>query len=168
MEERKRMLRLREQKNKKRPKFRRMEEWRYVRVHSGWRKPRGIDNHMREGIKGYPKRVKVGYRGPKLTRGLHSSGREVVYISRIEDLEGFQLETQIGIIRSTVGKKKRFEIIDQAEVIGIPLANKGTIDTVDSFDVEAPLDSDPSLDEEYQIVDEEKDDEFELLDDEDE
>ena len=45
--EQKRLLELRKKINKKRPSFRRVESWRYVRVKDSWRKARGIDSRTR-------------------------------------------------------------------------------------------------------------------------
>jgi len=47
--------------NSKKPKFKRQESWRYIRVKSSWRKPKGKSSRMRRRIKGWPKLVSVGY-----------------------------------------------------------------------------------------------------------
>ena len=57
----------------KKPGFERQESWRYKRLKPNWRRPKGIDNKMRRKIKGWPATVNVGYRGPKVVRGLHPS-----------------------------------------------------------------------------------------------
>ncbi len=59
-----RLLELRRSVAESRPAFVRPESWRYVRLHPEWRKPKGLDNKVRKSIKGWPRRVKVGYRGP--------------------------------------------------------------------------------------------------------
>ena len=84
--EKKRLLKTRERINKKRPHFKRFESWRFVRIKDQWRKPRGIDNHMRTEESGWPKSVKVGYRGPAAVRGLHSSGMEEVMVWNTKEL----------------------------------------------------------------------------------
>ena len=59
---------------KSRPDFKRPESWRYKRLETTWRKPKGIDNHQRkQKSRGRPGLVKVGYGGPKISRGLHPS-----------------------------------------------------------------------------------------------
>jgi len=68
-------LELREKVAKSRPDFIRQESWRYKRVETTWRKPKGIDNHQRkQKSRGRPGLVKIGYGGPKISRGLHPSG----------------------------------------------------------------------------------------------
>ena len=48
------------------PDFVRPESWRYVRLQTNWRKPKGIDHHQRkQKSRGRPGLVKVGYGGPK-------------------------------------------------------------------------------------------------------
>ena len=70
----KRLLTLRDTQKRRQPSFTRLESWRYKRLKGVWRKPKGIDNHMRLKRKGWPKSVTVGYRSPKKVRGLHPSG----------------------------------------------------------------------------------------------
>ena len=113
--EKKRLLRTRARINKKRPHFKRFESWRLVRVKDQWRKPRGIDNKMRTEEQGWPKSVKVGYRGPAAVRGLHSSGMEEVMVWNTKDLEKVDPETQVARIGGSVGGRKREAILEKAE-----------------------------------------------------
>jgi len=41
-------LELRDKVAKSRPEFKRPESWRYKRLETTWRKPKGIDNHQRK------------------------------------------------------------------------------------------------------------------------
>ncbi|MEM1657668.1 MAG: 50S ribosomal protein L32e [Candidatus Jordarchaeales archaeon] len=119
----KRLLMLRKRLKMKKPDFIRCESWRYVRVKPNWRRPRGIDNKMREKEKGWPKSPNVGYRAPRKVRGLHPSGFKEVIVWRAEDLE--KLDPNIHAIRiaGTVGRRKALEIMDKAEERGFWVLN---------------------------------------------
>lgn len=123
MSENKRLLRLRNLLNRKRPRFLRSLWWKFAKFDEVWRRPRGIDNKIRHKLKGYPPMVSVGYRGPKLVRGLHPTGREITIIYNVSDLEKVDKEKQIVYIASTVGKRKRLEIVKKAQELGIKIAN---------------------------------------------
>lgn len=103
-------LGLRKRLKRKKPPFKRQESWRYKRVSKVWRKPDGIDSKMRSKLKGWPKLVEIGYRGPRKARNLHPSGYEEVLIRNADDLAGVDPKTQAARIAHSVGMKKRAEI----------------------------------------------------------
>ena len=119
----KEMLKMRREIASRRPKFVRQESWRYKRVRPSWRKPKGIDSKMRLRVKGWPKIVKVGYRGPSLVRGLHPSGFRDILVYNVSDLERLNPKTDAARIASTVGAKKRKEILTKAKELGINVLN---------------------------------------------
>lgn len=106
-----------------RPKFVRQESWRYVRIHPEWRKPKGVDNKVRRQDKGWPALVRVGYRGPAESRGLHPSGHFEVLVYRPVDLDGLVPGRDVARIGGTVGAKKREQILDRATELGIRVLN---------------------------------------------
>ena len=97
------------------PEFLRPESWRYVRLHTGWRKPKGIDHHQRkQKSRGRPGLVKVGYRGPRESRGLHPSGFTDNLVYNLNDLKGLDPNKDGVRLGHSVGTKKRREIVIEA------------------------------------------------------
>lgn len=131
--ERRRLMKLKKRMSKKRPYFRQFEEWRFVRIKDHWRRPKGIDNKMRQKRKGWPKTVNIGYRSPRAVRHLHPSGLQEVAVYNVGDLTIVDPETQVARIGGSVGERKRKEIIREAELLGIKLLNPGEIDLDEEF-----------------------------------
>ena len=105
----------REELSKHRPKFIRPESWRYKRLETTWRKPKGVDNHQRkQKRRGRPGLVKVGYGGPKDVRGLHPSGYTDNLVYNITDLENLDPKSDGIRIGHSVGTKKRKQIVTVA------------------------------------------------------
>lgn len=98
-----------------RPEFKRPESWRYKRLDTTWRKPKGIDNHIRKQLsRGRPGIVKVGYGGPRATRGLHPSGYTDNLVYNRHDLEGLDPKIDGVRIGHGVGTRKRIDIVEAA------------------------------------------------------
>ncbi|UCE28788.1 MAG: 50S ribosomal protein L32e [Candidatus Bathyarchaeota archaeon] len=116
-------LRNRKRAKSRKPSFMRQESWRYKRVEESWRRPRGIDSKMRKKVKGWPRSVGVGYRGPKKTRGLHNSGFAETLIFNMDDVEKVDTKTQAIRIAHNVGARKRVEISARAGERGIHILN---------------------------------------------
>ena len=123
--EKRRLLNVRKKLSQNRPKFNAFESWRFVKIKPRWRRPRGIDNKMRTNEKGWPKVANIGWRGPAAVRGLHPTGKEEVLINNINDLKTINNDTQIARISRTVGGKKRTQILEEAEKLGVKILNAG-------------------------------------------
>lgn len=119
----KKELEKRKEIKKRTPKFRREEWFRYKRISKNWRRPDGITSKMRINKKYRPSRVRIGFRGPKKTRGLHSSGFEEVMVYNPKDLEKINPDTEAARIGSSVGTKKRMDIEKAAEKLDIRILN---------------------------------------------
>jgi len=97
------------------PDFARPESWRYKRLETPWRKPKGVDHHQRkQKSRGRPGLVKVGYRGPKESRDLHPSGYTDNLVFTIDDLNKLNPKTDGIRLGHSVGTKKRKNIILKA------------------------------------------------------
>ncbi len=108
-------LKARKRAKKKKPDFVRSESWRYAKLKESWRRPRGLDHKMRRKIKGWPPTVSVGYKGPKVARGLHPSGYKEVLVHNAKEISNIDPKTEAARIAHTVGKKKRVQIIAEAK-----------------------------------------------------
>ena len=108
------LLAARKKVSEKRPKFIRQESWRYDRLAENWRKPKGKDNKMRKQVSGVPALVKVGYRGPKVSRGLHPSGYTDNVVHNVGELAKLDPKKDAVRLGHTVGKRKRIDIIAKA------------------------------------------------------
>lgn len=121
------LLAARKKVAERRPKFIRQESWRYDRLAENWRKPKGKDNKMRKQKSGVPAIVKVGYRGPRVARGLHPSGYTDNIVHNVTELTGLDPKKDAARLGHTVGKKKRMEIIAKAAELGIKVLNAGKL-----------------------------------------
>ena len=110
-------------KKKSMPKFRRQEWFRFRRLGEKWRRPRGKDSKMRMGKSGKPAMPSVGYGSQKLLRGLHPSGLAEVVVNSPRDIEGVNPSRQAVRIASSVGRRKREQILARAKELGIKVLN---------------------------------------------
>ncbi len=85
-----------------------------------WRKPKGRHNKMREKRKGYPSVVKIGYKKDKKLRGMVKNKKPVI-IKNLKDLE--KINANEMIILGSIGKKKKTEIIKEADKKNIEIYN---------------------------------------------
>lgn len=123
VESRKRLIR---RVRRKKPEFKRQERsWRYKRVKESWRRPKGLDSKMRLKRKGWPPSVSVGYKSPRVIRGVHPSGFEEVLVHNLKEAENLDPNKQVIRIAHTVGAKKRALILKRAKKLGVTVLNPG-------------------------------------------
>jgi large subunit ribosomal protein L32e len=121
-------LSIRAAQMKKQPKFRRQEWYRYYRLaRTGWRKPKGYQSKQRLNMKYRTPMVRVGYGKISAVRGLHPSGFEDVLVNQPSDLDGLDPELQAIRIGAGVGNRKRANIHDRADDLGLRVLNRRKI-----------------------------------------
>jgi len=108
-----------------RPVFLRWLWWKFPKFENDlkWKRPRGKDNKVRLKLKGYPPMAGVGYRMPKELRDMHPSGYEVAVVSSLKDLEKLDPKRFAIYIASTVGLRKRVELVRAAISKGFKVLN---------------------------------------------
>ncbi len=168
----KRLSRIRAIKKKQKPDFKPTNSWRHDRVSKRWRRPRGIDNKMRERIKGWPQVVKVGYKKPAKLRSKYFSPEtgvlEEFIVSSLSDLELVLPNKHVVRIDGKLGTRKKERIYQEAVSWGLKVLNP--MQTKEAYK-EAELTEDLSLDrdlgldldledvEDAEVVDQDKQDE---------
>ncbi len=124
---RKKAVGLRNRMKANKPKFIRLESWRYKRIKSGWRWPRGR-SRMRKRRRGYPVLPSIGFGISKSLRNLHPSGFREVLIRRPEDLDKVDPKKEAVRIAAGIGEKKRRGLIERATNMNFKILNPGTIE----------------------------------------
>lgn len=105
-------------------KFNRQDRHKKKSVPDSWRSPVGGHSRARLQKKGAVSLPKVGYRTQKEFRGIHPSGYEEVLVHNTSDLEELE-EGEAARIGSTVGGRKREQIIEKADDEDIKVLNRG-------------------------------------------
>ena len=118
--------------SRKRPAFKRQNWFRYKRLGTAWRKPRGMHSKMRMRRKYRPPVVSTGYRGPATARGLHPSGFAEVLVHRPEELEALDGKLEAARVAATVGDRKREAIEARAAELEIRVLNSRGYDNDDA------------------------------------
>ena len=105
------LLALRNKQKRKRSQFVVRESKLYPRMKKKWKFPYGTSSSVRQRHRGLPALVSIGYGSPKAVRGLHSSGLEKVLVHNQEELLAIDPKKQGAVISSTLGNRKRLEIL---------------------------------------------------------
>ena len=118
-----RALALRRSLAQRRPRFLRQEWYRYARLGMKWRRPQGGQSKLRRHMGYRINVVSIGYRSPRLSRGLHPSGFAEVLVHNVRELEGVDAKAQAVRVAHGVGYRKRVLIQEAADKRGIRVLN---------------------------------------------
>ena len=119
------MLDVRKKLKAKKPTFLRQDAHKVKTLKKKWRYPKGIHSKMREKIKGHRRQPNPGWSSPSDVRGLTPEGYKLIIINNVQEL----LSTNDPkTISSTVGTKKKLEIIKKAKERGIKIMNVPNLD----------------------------------------
>jgi large subunit ribosomal protein L32e len=118
-------LRKRQEIASRRPEFLRQEWHRRKRLQGArWRRPRGMHSKMRQHYAYRRNIVSIGFGSPKKAKHLHPSGFREVMVHNLRDLERINPETEAARVAHKVGMRKRLEIEEKADELGIRVLNR--------------------------------------------
>ncbi len=111
-------------RRRKIPKFKRQQWYLKKLKGKGWRKPKGIHSKQRHKIKGVRSSMPaIGYRQPKALRHKGKAGLVDVLVHNMADVGKVDPKQQRIVIGSSVGRKKRLDILKRAEEMKARVAN---------------------------------------------
>jgi len=98
----------------------------FIRMRTGWRKPKGIDNRVRRKFQGTTRMPKIGYGSAKKTRHMLPNGFYKVVVNTKEDLNMLLMHnTKFCVeVAHNVSSRKRKDIVDRAQQLGLAITNK--------------------------------------------
>lgn len=105
------LLQIRRKLKSKKPTFLRQDAHR-LHLPKKWTRPRGIHNKMRLKIKGHRIRPSTGFGSPRKIKNTLRSGLLPLIIKNKAALDTINTKTQTAMLSSTLGKKKRLEILE--------------------------------------------------------
>lgn len=106
---------------KKKPKFIRWMSASLRRIKPAWRRPKGINSKVFLKKKGKLPMPAIGYGTPKAERFLHPSGMYEVLVHNVRELEN--ASGKAVRIASTVGNRKRSDILKRSEELKLKVLN---------------------------------------------
>jgi large subunit ribosomal protein L32e len=119
-------LKLRAKLKRKKPDFKRQSEKNVKRLGRKWRAPKGNQSKLRMHRISRGSIPNTGYGSPKTVRNLHPSGFEDVLVYNVKDLEKMDVQKQACRIASSVGGRKRLDIMKKAGEMKMKVLNPFT------------------------------------------
>ena len=95
---------------------------------SNWRSPKGMGNKQRRGRKGQPIKPTCGFGSPKEVKGMNKNGLFEVIVNNVSDLEKIDVKANTVVIGSTVGGRKKLEILNVVKTKKFAVSNIKDVD----------------------------------------
>lgn len=115
-------LKLRRKIKRKKGKFKRQEYFKQANLKSVWRKPKGRKSKMRMNEVSRGKQPSPGFGSPRSVRGLSPQGLEEVRVFNPSQLTT-EMKNKALVIASTVGKRKKQQMVKKAKELGLYISN---------------------------------------------
>ncbi len=96
-----------------------------------WKRPKGLQSKIRERRKGNPRYIEPGYGSPAAVRGAAAEGLFPVVVSNVGDLSKVG-DSHGVVISSTVGLRKKIEIVKAAVERNLKLLNVNPVELAKS------------------------------------
>ncbi len=133
-EESKKLLEIRNSLKRKKPVFIRQESHKKKKLEQSWRKPRGIHSKLRRMLRGNRARVEPGWGSPAAAKGLSKDGLRKIIVNNPKELSGLDAKADGVVIASSVGMKKRVEIVKKAKELGLRVLSQDSEKFLESFE----------------------------------
>lgn len=124
----KKLLTLRNERNKKKPEFLRQDISRRPALKRKWVKPMGIHSKLKTKNRGKGKLPRVGYSAPRLVKGLDKNGFNIITISNMSEISKIRPNIDTVKINSKVGNKKRLLLLENLKKASVNVMNFKSID----------------------------------------
>jgi large subunit ribosomal protein L32e len=123
--ETRRLLEVRRQVGRRRPKFVRTASHRYWRIGrwESWRRPKGQQSKQRRHYGYRPVVVSIGYGSPQRTRGLTPSGFLPRLVRTPGEVDRLDAQREAALIARTVGTRQRLVLEERARERGVHVLN---------------------------------------------
>lgn len=123
-------LKVRATIKKRKPTYKRVQAHQFAKLRNDtkWRKPKGMGNKVRRNRRGKPSMPEVGFKSPKLVRGLNKAGLSEIIVNNLSDLTKINSKTQVAVIGSTVGSRKKLDILNKAKELKLNISNVKSIE----------------------------------------
>lgn len=108
---------------KKKPSFKRHETCKRKHISDAWRKPRGKHSKVRQRYRSKGIMPSIGYRTPEKVRDLNPMGYREVRVSNPAEIKKLDPKKEMAVITSSVGRKKKLDIMKAAEDAGVRISN---------------------------------------------